>query len=417
VREQTKIGEGSSLEPAVQEPERPPAVDSAPAAAGGAEQLSVPSLLALQRTAGNAAVTRLVESRRGQSLGGGSEGDGDDELDRGRRVAARSRAGARGPRPLQRHPLTDDDERTKLEQELKELNGLEINGLLDALAGKDGHTRAHYRELAATMAGVMHEERLRVCTDAVEGKGGSAASFALDHKDDLTAVRYIDQITAILRRVGSFEAKPLQPGDRLKTTLGGDGAIYRPDKVRVRKDGALTWMAANPGAIAQGPSFKPGGAYAGKTIGAQLCVFPDDGTGEAALMQWLNFKAAGGTTFGGFFHAQAPTAEELIERWKKQHGGQPPPPEKLAGIQSATRGNNPDTYLKLVAGELKEDPEKVRNKPLSAMDLTKVAAAIKNKVEKWVVGTELPIDQAIDDTSLPTETRFRLLYTKWSSQK
>ena len=89
----------------------------------------------------------------------------------------------------------------------------------------------------------------------------------------------------------------------------------------------------------------------------------------------------------------------------------------IAGIQSATRGNNPDTYLKLVAGELKEDPEKVRNKPLSAMDLTKVAAAIKNKVEKWVVGTELPIDQAIDDTSLPTETRFRLLYTKWSSQK
>jgi hypothetical protein len=416
MREQ-KTDEASRVEQAIQQPEpdRTPSHDLASVAAGEAAHLGVATLLALQRTAGNAAVARLVEGRRGRSLGDGSGGD-EDELDRGRRVALRSTAGGLGRRPLQRHPLSDD-ERTKLEDELKEMNGLEINALLDAFAAKDAHTRAHYAEIAGTIAGAVHEERLRVCAAAVESKGGSVTDFALDHKDDLTAVHYIDQITAILRRVGPFDAKPLQPGDRLKTKLGADGAIYRPDKVRIRKTDALDWMACNPGAVAEGPSFKPADAYAGKTVGgAQLSVFPDDKAGEAALMQWLQFNAKRGMTFGGFFHAQAPTAEELIERWKKQHGGEPPPPEKVAAIKAATRGNNPETYLKRVAKYIGEDPEKVRGTPLAKMNLAKVAKGIQYEVEKWIVGDDPPIDDAIGDGSLPTETRFRLLFTKWSTQ-
>jgi hypothetical protein len=133
-------------------------------------------------------------------------------------------------------------------------------------------------------------------------------------------------------------------------------------------------------------------------------------------MQWLQFNAKRGMTFGGFFHAQAPTAEELIERWKKQHGGEPPPPEKVAAIKAATRGNNPETYLKRVAKYIGEDPEKVRGTPLAKMNLAKVAKGIQYEVEKWIVGDDPPIDDAIGDGSLPTETRFRLLFTKWSTQ-
>jgi hypothetical protein len=218
--------------------------------------------------------------------------------------------------------------------------------------------------------------------------------------------------------VGSFAAKALEPGDKLRTKLGGDGAIYREGKVRIRKDSALTWMAANPGAIGAAPVFKPVGAYPGKTVGgAALSIFPDDATGEAGLLQWIKFNADRGMTVGAFFHAQAPTAEELAERWRKKHPGEEPTAQQMKTWEAATKGNDPKRYLEIVARGIGKKPDEIRGKPLSAVDPKAVGEAMKQFVEKWVVGDELTVEAAVDDASLPTETRFQLLYTSWAKKK
>jgi hypothetical protein len=386
VRDRANTAEGAASEAGGQDRERSRpsghgAVALVPAPANGVR--STPSLLTLQRSCGNAAVVQLL--------------------------------GRRGRAPvLQRHPLSADDKQ-KLKDELRELNGLEINALMNAMAGKDADTRAHYLELMGEVAGFTHEERLRVSINAGQHSRGSAASFALANQSDLTAVRYMDQIDAILRRVGAGKGllKALQSGDKLATNLGGDGAIVRASTVRVRTGGALTWMAANPGAIGASPAFRPTGAYEGKTVGsAGLSIFPDDATGESGLLQWIKFNADRGLSVGGFFHAHAPTADDLIRRATK--AGKTPDAAQIEVMKKATRGNDPEKYLEIVARALGLDANAVRNQPLSAVDAKAVATAIKERGEGWVVGRELSYDEAIADTALPEASRFRVLYTKWA---
>jgi len=384
----------------------------APAAAGRF------SLLALQRAAGNAAVSRLVE---GTQAGGGGSPGGDDEIGAGRRALTGSRAGARGL--VQRHTIDAEagkDERDRIKQELIGLDGQEINGLLDAMTAADAHKRGHFRELTADpeVAGRTHEQRLRVAIDAVSSTGGTVADFALAHRDDLEAIGHIDQIDAILRRVGKFDAKPLAPGDTLDTTLGAAGAVYREEHVRVRKSQALTWMASNPGAIGEASAFKLPGAYPGKTVGpARIAIFPNDAAGDEGLLRWIGFNADRGLTVGSFFHSHAPTGEDLVRRYQKQHGGEDPPPEKQAAMMAATKGNNPERYLETVAGALGTTADALRNKALGAVDHKAVAKAIKELGEAWIVGDEMKIDAAVANASLPAPTRFKLLYTKWSRKK
>ena len=396
-------------------PSRKPGPPHAPSSprprAAPAAEAGHPSLLALQRSAGNAAVSRLVEGK--QAGGDGSPADTGDGADLavGRRLL------------VQRHSLDGEDnkdERDKLKQELIGLDGSDINGLLDGMAGADDHKRGHFRELTADseVAGRTHEERLRVAIDAVTSKGTSVADFALAHKDDLEAIGHIDQIDAILKRVGKFDAKPLDQGDTLDTNLGKQGAVYREANVRIRKSDGLDVDGVEPGRDRRGV-----GVQAARRMPRQ------DRRARAHLGLPERRRGRGGTPpvdqvqrrQGAHRVQLLPLARAHRRRPRQalQEGarGRGSPPEKEKAMRAATKGNDPDRYVKTVAEAMGTTADAIQGKALSAVDAKAVARAIKEKGEGWIVGTEQSIDVAIANTSLPAQARFRLLYTKWSKKK
>src|SRR5204863_7779760 len=114
--------------------------------------------------------------------------------------------------------------------------------------------------------------------------------------------------------------------------------------------------------------FKRAGAYGGKTVGgAGLSIFPDDDTGFAGLLQWIQLKADGGSTCGSFFHAHAPTAEDLAGRLRKREGREPKE-EEMTVFEAATKGNDPEGYLANVAKQMNTTADALRGKSLKSVD-------------------------------------------------
>jgi len=285
-------------------------------------------------------------------------------------------------------PAPQDDPDVK---ELLRITGLPMHVRLpaiDALGARQADLRAKIRS-----AWGVDFDRMELAFAAVSAKGAAAMDFAFANYAAMRKIGFRDQRDAILRFVdGGFQPpKKLEPGD----TLMIDGLLAIVHRGHIRKQKAkadgLPWVAYNPGAVGNGPSFKSPGGY-GKTIGpAAINIYGSEAEGMAGLVAWITFQATvNKMSFAGFFQAHAPAN---------------------AAMGAAAAGNDPAAYFQRVARAMGLDPEKpgVGSKPLASQDASAVAAAIAAVGEGYARGGET-LTWPDDEAKLDRPTWFAMLY-------
>ena len=332
-------------------------------------------LLQLQRTAGNEAVGWLLGARSATSRA----------PDRPALIVQRD------PPPPSGSQLSETDPDY---EELKRLNGLPMDALLTALDGP-GVDRGKLRPKIRGAWGVNFD-RMELAFSAVEGKG-AAMDFAFSHYTALRKLGFRDQRDAVLRFVdGSFTPpKKLEPGDTLR--IGGLLAIVHRGHIRKQRSKAdgLPWIAYNPGAVGNAPSWKSPGGY-GKRIGpAAINIYASEAEGMAGLTSWITFNANRKVSFAGFFKIHAPAPN--------------------AAMGAAASGNDPLAYFKRVARQMGLDPEKpgVATMPLSKLDPGAVAAAIAAVGEGYARGGDT-LTWPADEDKLDRASWFAMMY--WETE-
>jgi hypothetical protein len=163
---------------------------------------------------------------------------------------------------------------------------------------------------------------------------------------------------------------PLEPGD-VALVSGKKYVIYADE---VRQGGTVSWLCRNPGNIRSGERY---GAFKGKkyvtdSVGA-FAIFPDEGTGHAAILKLLNDY--GHITILDTMKKYAPTGDGK---------------------------NNPDAYAASVAKRIGVSVDTYLDE-LSEAQKQRFAAQIK-QVEGWKAGSSF----TRDDAKLPDEIKQRL---------
>jgi len=337
-----------------------------PGAAADGLRADVVQLLQLQRTAGNLAVGMLLAAAAPPTL-----------------------TAQRDPLPADAgQPAPDPDI-----AELLQLNGYPMAALLTAVDGLAADHRQQLRGKIRSAYGVNFE-RMEIAFSAVDAKGTAAMDYAFAHYDELRRLGFRDQREAVLRFVDSSFQPPrkLEPGDTLR--IAGLLAIVHRGHIRKQRSKAdgLPWIAYNPGAIGNGPSFKSPGGY-GKTIGpAGINIYGSEGEGMAGLEAWITFQASvNKVSFAGFFHAHAPAPN--------------------AAMGAAAAGNDPQAYFERVARQMGLDPTKpgVAQMRLSSLNAGAVASAIAAVGEGYARGGDTLIWPR-DEEKLDRETWFAMMY-------
>jgi hypothetical protein len=337
--------------------------------------VAVPGLrgmvVGLQSRAGNAAVARMISGvlRRPDAAAVGV-------------IAQRA---ARRPVVQRDEPSDQQDPQIK---RLRELNGMAMGPLLAALENED---RDELRPKIGS-AGI-DVPRMEMAFTAHDERGADARDFAFDHYFDLRALKYRDQRDDVLRFVDPAFVPPkkLMPGAVIK--IDGLAAVVHRGHIRKQKsvgDG-VPWIAYNPGAVGNGPSFKSPGGY-GTTIGpAAINIYASEAEGVAGLVAWIDFWAKRNTTFWGFFGVHAPAE---------------------VGDQPGNRGNDPQAYFDRVARQMGLDPNdpKVAGQKLSAQPASAVAAAILAVGEGYKTRPGETLTWPEDAARLDRETWFAMMY-------
>jgi len=272
--------------------------------------------------------------------------------------------------------------------ELLRLNGLAMPGLLAAVDGLGGR-RSNLRGKIRSAWGVNFN-RMELAFAAAGERGTAARDFAFAHYVQLRALGYRDQRDAMLRFVdpGFVPPKKRAPGDKL--TIAGLAAVVHRGYIRKQRSKAdgLPWIAYNPGAVGNGPSFKSPGGY-GTTIGAaRINIYSSEAEGMAGLVAWIRFQArVNRISFRGFFSAHAPADDGT----------------------AANKGNDPQAYFTRVAAHMGLDPKTSGGRPLASLDAEAVANAIMAVGEGYTRAGET-LEWPADQARLDRETWFAMMY-------